>query len=234
MALFAIGDLHLSFSSNKPMDVFGENWSDYENKIKESWLELVSPEDTVLIPGDISWAMHLEQAKIDLEWIHNLPGRKILLRGNHDYWWSSLKKLQVLYEDMDFLQNNHFEYVSEGMTYAICGTRGWLCPNPNKFDDNDLKIYNRELLRLRLSLDSAKQAGHTRFIVMTHYPPTNDMQADSGFNEIYEEYGVERVVYGHLHSEHAFHTGLQGDRRGVTYQLVSSDYLDFALTKILK
>jgi hypothetical protein len=234
MALFAIGDLHLSFSSNKPMDVFGQNWSDYENKIKASWLEQIDVSDTVLIPGDISWAMRLEDAKVDLQWIHELPGRKIMLRGNHDYWWTSLKKLQVLYDEMDFLQNNYFTYSSNGETYAICGTRGWLCPNPNKFEENDLKIYKREMLRLRLSLDRAAEDGHTKFIVMTHYPPTNDMKAYSGFQEIYEAYGVKKVVYGHLHSEYAFTLGLQGVHNGVEYQLVSSDYLDFQPVKIME
>lgn len=234
MALYAIGDLHLSFSSDKPMDVFGENWANYEEKIKSFWIENIRETDTTLIPGDISWAMRLEHALVDLEWIHELPGRKILLRGNHDYWWASLNKLQALYEDMDFLQNNFYEYESEGVMYAICGTRGWLCPNPNKFDENDKKIYDRELLRLKLSLDAAKAAGHDKIIVMTHYPPTNDMQEDSGFTEIYEAYGVEKVIYGHLHTEFSFETGLQGVHGGVEYQLTSCDYLDFKPLKILE
>lgn len=233
MALFAIGDLHLSFSTDKPMDVFGQNWQDYENKIKESWMCSVTHEDTVLIPGDISWAMRLDEARPDLDWINALPGRKILLRGNHDYWWASLKKMQSLYESMDFLQNNYFSYQQAGKTYAICGTRGWMCPNPNKFDENDMKIYERELLRLKLSLDSAKKDGHKHFIVMTHYPPTNESQAFSGFQEIYEAYGVELVIYGHLHSEYAFEVGLQGNHGGVEYRLVSSDYLNFKLAKLL-
>lgn len=233
MALYAIGDLHLSFSTDKPMDIFGQHWSNYEEKIKESWLENIKETDTVLIPGDISWAMRLDDALVDLEWIHNLPGRKILLRGNHDYWWSSLTKLQALYDDMDFLQNNYYTYESDGEIYAICGTRGWLCPNPNKFDENDKKIYDRELLRLKLSLDAAKAAGHEKILVMTHYPPTNDTRDRSGFLEIYEEYGVERVIYGHLHSEYAFSIGLQGDHEGVIYQLTSCDYIDFKPLKIL-
>lgn len=234
MALYAIGDLHLSFSSDKPMDVFGEHWSNYEEKIKESWLECVSDSDTVLIPGDISWAMKLDQAMVDLEWIHKLPGRKILLRGNHDYWWSSLKKLQGLFDEMYFLQNNFYVYETTDQTYAICGTRGWLCPNPNKFEENDQKIYDRELLRLKLSLDAAKAAGHEKIIVMTHYPPTNDSRDRSGFVEIYEEYGVEKVIYGHLHSEYSFEAGLQGLHNNVEYLLTSCDYLDFQLKKIME
>jgi len=233
MALYAIGDLHLSFSSDKPMDVFGEHWSNYEEKIKKSWLEQVSESDTVLIPGDISWAMKLDQARVDLEWIHNLPGRKILLRGNHDYWWSSLSKLQALHENMDFLQNNFYVYESNGESYAICGTRGWLCPNPNKFEENDQKIYERELLRLKLSLDAAKDAGHDKIVVMTHYPPTNESREPSGFIEIYESYGVKKVIYGHLHSSYSFESGLKGLHNGVEYILTSCDYLGFEVKKIM-
>jgi len=233
VALYAIGDLHLSFSTDKPMDVFGSQWKDYEEKIKASWVKNISETDTILIPGDISWAMRLEDAKVDLEWIHNLPGRKILLRGNHDYWWSSLKKLQALYEDVDFLQNNFYTYTGDGGTYAICGTRGWVSPNPNKFDEDDERIYNRELLRLKLSLDAAKAAGHEKILVMTHYPPTNESKEHSAFMDIYESYGVEKVIYGHLHTAASFKCGLQGDFDGVSYQLTSCDYLDFEPVKLL-
>lgn len=227
VALYAIADLHLSFSTDKPMDIFGSQWDQYEEKIRDNWIRTVASTDTVLIPGDISWAMKLEDAAQDLRWIHELPGRKILLRGNHDYWWSSLSKMQKLYSDMDFLQNNYYVYDSAEGPVAICGTRGWLSPNPNKFDENDRKIYERELLRLKLSLDAAVADGHDRLIVMTHYPPTNDSKAYSGFQEIYEAYGVEKVVYGHLHSESSFASGLQGVHGSVEYRLVSCDYLGF-------
>ncbi len=233
MALFAIGDLHLSFSTDKPMDIFGSNWNNYEAKIKENWIKNISEEDTILIPGDISWAMRLEQAKVDLDWIHALPGHKILLRGNHDYWWSSLSKMQNLYDDLDFLQNNYYEYVSDGKVYAICGTRGWLSPNQNKFDNDDQRIYDRELLRLQLSLDAAKKAGYTNYIVMTHYPPTNDTQEASGFIEIYEAYGVEKVLYGHLHTLASFGSGLKGVYNDVDYALTSCDYLEFNPLKVM-
>ncbi|MCT4596004.1 MAG: metallophosphoesterase [Anaeromicrobium sp.] len=226
MSLYAIGDLHLSFSTEKPMDIFGENWIDHHIKIEENWKSKITNEDTVLIPGDISWAMSLEDAKVDLEWIDKLPGKKILLRGNHDYWWTSLKKMNSLFENMVFLQNNHVEYED----YAICGTRGWICPNDNKFTDHDQKVYDRELHRLKLSLDSTKK---DKILVMTHYPPTNDKLQESAFTKIYEEYNVEKVIYGHLHGKHSYNTGFKGCRNNVEYLLTSCDYLDFNPVKIL-
>ena len=229
MALYAIGDLHLSLSVDKPMDIFGEAWVHHEEKIKEDWIAKVSDQDTVLIPGDISWATTFEDACVDLTWIDELPGMKVLLRGNHDYWWTSLKRMSETFPQMKFIQNNYYEYGP----YVICGTRGWVCPNKQNFDAHDEKIYKRELLRLKLSLDSAKKATDKPIIVMTHYPPTNDAYEPSGFTEIYEAYGVEKVIYGHLHTEVSFKCGLQGEVNGVTYQLVSSDYVKFQLQKIV-
>jgi predicted phosphohydrolase len=227
VALYAIGDLHLSLSVDKPMDIFGEAWVRHEEKIKESWLSLVKEEDTVLIPGDISWATAFEEAAVDLAWIDDLPGRKILLRGNHDYWWTSLKKMKEAFPNLIFLQNNFFEYGD----YVICGTRGWTCPNKTNFDEHDDKIYKRELIRLKLSLDAGKKTGKS-IIVMTHYPPTNEKFEPSGFTEIYETYGVDQVIYGHLHTEVSFEAGLKGLHGEVLYKLVSSDYLNFQLLKI--
>jgi len=229
MALFAIGDLHLSFMTDKPMDVFGEKWINHAEKIKNNWRYKISNEDVVLIPGDISWAMKLNEAYYDLEWISNLPGKKFLIRGNHDYWWASLSKMNTLFDNIFFLQNNYYLYED----YAICGTRGWICPNENKFDDHDRKIYKRELHRLKLSLDAAVNDGYNKFIVMTHYPPTNEKLEKSGFVEIYEEYKVEKVIYGHLHDIDSFNAGLKGIRNGVEYILTSSDYLNFDPIKIL-
>ncbi len=229
MALYAIGDLHLSFSVDKPMDIFGEAWVRHEQQIKESWMAQVKESDTVLIPGDISWATGFEEAKADLQWIDDLPGTKVLLRGNHDYWWTSLKKMKEAFPKLEFLQNNFYEYES----HMICGTRGWVCPNKQNFDDHDEKIYNRELIRLKLSLESAKKASDKPIIVMTHYPPTNDQFEPSGFTEIYETYDVSKVIFGHLHTEVSFKSGLQGTIRGVDYQLVSSDYVQFQLQKIV-
>jgi hypothetical protein len=230
VALFAIGDLHLSFSSNKPMDIFGENWLDYEKKIEDNWRAVVKEDDIVLIPGDISWATKLPDAIMDLEWIDKLPGKKILLRGNHDYWWASLSKMNNLYDKLNFLQNDSYSYKQ----YAICGSRGWNCPSEYGFTSDDEKIYKRELLRLRLSLDDAKKKGFKKFIVMMHYPPTNDKLDSSGFTEIFEEYKVEKVIYGHLHTKASFNASIKGEHRGVDYSLVSSDYLDFEVSLVHK
>ncbi len=229
MAIYAIGDLHLSGHSSKPMSIFGDHWIDHENKIKKSWIKKVKNEDAVLIPGDISWAMTLDEAMIDLQWIADLPGMKYLIKGNHDYWWGSIRKLNSLFESMNFIQNNFFTY----MDYAICGTRGWSCPNHYKFTDHDKKIYIREANRLEMSLKAAKEKGHENIIAMLHYPPTNDKLESSLFTEILEEYKVSHLVYGHLHGEGSYDYGLQGVHNGVDYKLVSCDYIDFELNKIV-
>lgn len=222
MALYAISDLHLAFNSDKPMDIFGEKWSKHDEKIKKNWLEIVKPEDTILIAGDISWAMKTEDSLYDLNWINELPGKKIISKGNHDYWWGSISKLNKMYEDTKFLQNNFYIYED----YAICGTRGWMCPGTDKFTEKDEKIYSRELLRLRLSLESAKKAGYTKFIVMIHYPPTNERFEESGFVEIFKEYNVLKVIYGHLHGP-ALGRVLNGNVDGIEYIMTSADYVDF-------
>lgn len=229
MALFAIGDLHLSSNSDKPMDVFGSHWLFHHEKIRSNWLAKVRPEDTVLVAGDISWAMRLQEAMADLSWISELPGKKILIRGNHDYWWSSITRLNGLFEDMSFIQNNYFSY----QNYAICGTRGWITPNKNKFTEEDNRIYVREVRRLELSLEAAHKAGHQEIIAMLHYPPTNDQLEPSLFTQMMERYRVKEVVFGHLHGEESYAAGLQGAYRGINYHLVSCDYLDFDLKKIL-
>lgn len=229
MAIYAIGDLHLSGHSDKPMDIFGDHWIGHENKIKASWLKKVSENDAVLIPGDISWAMTLEKAMVDLEWIASLPGTKYLIRGNHDYWWKSITKLNLLFDSMNFIQNNSFIY----MEYVICGARGWICPNDYKFTDHDRKIYLREAHRLEMSLKSAKQQGDKEIIAMMHYPPTNEKLEPSLFTEIFEKYNVGHVIYGHLHDETSHNCGLQGTYNGVNYRLTSCDYLNFELERII-
>ncbi|GAA0092254.1 metallophosphoesterase [Paraclostridium bifermentans] len=229
MSLYAIGDLHFSTAVNKPMNIFGDNWDNHEEKIINSWKSKVNEEDTVLIVGDTSWAINMNEAEEDLNIIHNLPGKKIYVKGNHDYWWTTVAKLNKLYDDMSFLQNNFYQYEE----YAICGTRGWICPNDVKFTEDDEKIYKREAHRLKLSLDAAKKAGFKKIIVITHYPPTNDKLDQSLFTEIYESYGVEKVVYGHLHGKESFKMGLKGIRNEVEYNLVSCDYVDFNLIKIM-
>ena len=151
MSLYAIGDLHFSTAVNKPMDVFGDNWDNHQEKIINNWKEVISDEDTVLVLGDTSWAINMDEAKEDLDIINNLPGKKVFIKGNHDYWWSSLNKLKKAYEEISFLQNTYYKYENIG----ICGSRGWLCPNEVKFDEDDEKIYKREQLRLKMSLDAA-------------------------------------------------------------------------------
>ncbi|AKL96255.1 phosphohydrolase [Clostridium aceticum] len=228
MALYAIGDLHLSSKVDKPMDIFGPQWTMHHEKIREDWCKKVKSEDTVLIPGDISWGMNMEEAMEDLNWIETLPGEKILLKGNHDYWWGSIKKLNNTFKTLKFLQNNFFAYED----YAICGTRGWSSPNSNKFTQQDEKIYHREVHRLKLSLEGAKKSGYTKIICMLHYPPTNEQHEPSLFTEICEEYNVHMVIYGHLHGEEFYDTGIKGLYNGIHYHLVSCDYLKFQLYKI--
>lgn len=228
MALFAISDLHLDLNGDKPMDIFGDNWFKHDEKIKSNWIDKITDEDTVLIAGDISWSMKIENGLQDLEWIHNLPGRKIMIKGNHDYWWVSITKLNNLYEDMHFIQNNFFSYED----YAICGTRGWNCPGTENFSEHDDKIYNRELLRLRNSLDAAVKAGFNKFIVMIHYPPISEKVIESGFTDILKEYKVEKVIYGHIHGP-SLSKAVTGVVEEIEYILTSGDYLKFDPLRIL-
>ncbi|SHJ92606.1 metallophosphoesterase [Tepidibacter formicigenes] len=229
MALYAIGDLHFGKVVNKSMDIFGSNWENHREKIINDWINNVKEEDTVLIVGDISWGINLNEAIPDLEDIHNLPGKKILVKGNHDYWWTTISKLNKLYDDMKFVQNNYCVYKD----FAICGTRGWLCPNEVKFEEDDEKIYKREIQRLKLSLEAAKKGGLKKIIVITHYPPTNDKLEESDFTKTYEEYNVKKVIYGHLHGKESFKAGLVGEKNNIEYHLVSCDYTDFKLVKIM-
>ena len=228
MRIFAIADLHLSFGENvnKPMDVFGPAWDHYEKRLEESWRDMVAPGDLVLIPGDISWAMHLADALPDLAWIDALPGKKILLRGNHDLWWSSLRKMREAAPGFTFLQND--AYIGEG--FAVIGSRGWLCPGDRHFGTDDQKIYERELLRLGMSAAAAKKAQEESpvpldIIGAMHYPPTNERKQPSGFTDIFREAGAKIVVYGHLHGEQAFSGGPQGLLDGTAYILCSLDKL---------
>ena len=221
MAIFVVGDLHLSLGGDKPMDVF-EGWEGYLPKLEANWRTLISPQDTVILAGDTSWAMKLEDTKTDFAFIQNLPGQKWLLKGNHDYWWGSISKVRdMLPCCMYALQNDTVELGS----VTIAGSRGWICPGSSGFDpETDQKIYDREVIRLQLSLSGAKQG--SRIIVMLHYPPFNEKRAPSGFTEIFEKYGVERVIYGHLHGK-ACRNAFEGIRNGIEYTLCSADHLDF-------
>jgi len=233
MKLFAIGDLHLSFDEtvNKPMDIFGNAWQDYTDRLKENWLSVVSPEDTVIIPGDLSWGLKLEEALADLAWVDALPGHKVIVRGNHDLWWSSMAKMRKLYQSVSFIQNDAYD----GGAFVIMGSRGWLCPGDSGFSENDdRKIYEREILRLEMSAAAAAQLmeksraeGRTPVLFgAMHYPPTNEKKQPSGFTDIFAKAGCRTVVYGHLHGEHAFYNGPYGLTDGTEYKLCSLDRLD--------
>lgn len=233
MRIFAISDLHLSGHEPKPMEVFGRRWEGHWARIQGAWKETVTNEDTVLIPGDISWAMTLEQVKVDLMEIAALPGTKILLRGNHDYWWSSINRIRsMLPGGMMAVQNDSLCIGSA----VICGTRGWTCPGSSAWEGgSDEKIYQRELIRLRLTLDAAKRrlADGGTLIAMLHYPPFNERQEQSGFTELMEDFGVKIALYGHLHGISAG-SAFEGCRHGVMYHMVSCDYLDFRPKLILE
>lgn len=229
MALYTISDLHLGFNVEKPMDIFGDKWKNHSEKIRENWINKVTDEDMVLIAGDISWSLKEQDSKYDLDWINELPGKKIISKGNHDYWWGSISKLNAMYENTKFLQNNFYVYED----YAICGTRGWMCPGGDKYTTKDEKIYSREQIRLRLSLEAAKKKGFEKIIVMIHYPPTNEKFEESEFTKIIKEYAVEKVIYGHLHGPVLLGTVLNGYLDGIEYILSSADYIDFNPRRIL-
>ena len=223
MAVYAIADLHLP-ARQKPMDVFGEHWRDHFQRIREDWLARVNPGDLVLLPGDISWAMRLEEAMEDLDSIAALPGTKLLLRGNHDYWWSSIGRVRrALGAGMLALQND--SVLIDARLYA--GSRGWTLPGGADFSDDDLRIYTRERLRLEMSLQSARRRDEQAPItVMMHYPPLTD--EEPGFSDILERYGVTDCVYGHLHGP-AIYGAVRGLRGSVRYHQVSCDGLGFKL-----
>ena len=225
MKIFAIGDLHLSMGEDieKPMDIFGGEWVGHAEKLYNNWTESVTDDDIVIVCGDISWGLRLDEAVADLEWIHNLPGTKVFFKGNHDLWWQSAGRLNKMYDDgtMNFMQCK--AYIAGDV--AICGSRGWICPGTDGFSEHDRKIYDREAARLRLSLEEGKKQGIKKIIGVLHYPPTNDKHQASDFTRLMEEYGVKTCVYGHLHGKDVFQNGLKGIYNGVEYRLVSLDYL---------
>ena len=225
MAVFAISDLHLP-ARVKPMDVFGEHWKNHFERIRADWLERVSAEDVVLLPGDLSWAMRLEDAAEDLNSIAELPGTKVLLRGNHDYWWSSIGRVRrALDANTHALQNNSL--LINGRLYA--GSRGWVLPGADASED-DLRIYERERLRLEMSLKSARaKDAEAPITALMHYPPLTEEL--TGFSDILEAYGVQDCVYGHLHGS-SIYGAVRGERRGVRYHQVSCDGLGFKLYQL--
>lgn len=228
MAIYAIGDLHFSPNNSKPMDIFG--WGDHREKIIENWNNTVKDEDIVIVAGDISWALKFDEARENLDEINLLKGKKIFIKGNHDYWWQSLKKLRMEYPDIIFLQNDC--YFDD--KYLICGTRGWLVPDNFDFKEEDIKIYNREVDRLKNSIQSFNydDKKNIKKIFVLHYPPFSTSKSDNKFLDIIDKEKPDHVVYGHLHGEASFVDIIDGDREGVIFHLVSSDYLDFKLKKI--
>lgn len=221
MSIFAISDLHLSFASEKPMDRFGPEWVNHADKVAHNWRDRVGEHDTVLVCGDTSWAMRFEQALPDLQFVAALPGHKILLRGNHDYWWGGVGKLRrEMPEGLWPLQNDSVDV--EG--WSVCGSRGWLLPTPETSPE-DRRIYERELGRLRLSLESSPPG--RRRIAMLHYPPYAVEDPRSAVLDLLLEFEVEACVYGHLHNMQPG-TYPDGSYRGIQFHCVSVDLVDFA------
>ena len=228
MALYAIGDLHLSLNSQKPMDVFGGAWSGYMEKLKNGF-SVLKPEDTTVLMGDLSWALDLQGARDDFAWINEIPGRKIILKGNHDYWWSTAAKFQAFcaengFDRMHILNNNHFEY--DG--FAICGSRGWFFEE-ERSSDHDEKVFKRELIRLEASL---KSAGDLPKLVFLHYPPRYKGYTCDEMLEILDRYQVRQCYYGHLHGG-SHKLAMEGQWDGVEFRLVAADYIGFHPYKVL-
>ena len=233
MKLYAISDLHLPGGQDKPMDIFGPNWENHPALIRTNWCACVQPEDYVLVPGDISWAMQLDEAAADLEYLGTLPGHKIIVRGNHDYWWHSIGHVrQALPASIQAIQNDCLLLPGD---VVVCGSRGWDLPEsggttapggPAAQAAQDRKIYERELLRLEMSLRIAQKTGAAHIIAMLHFPPSTPEYGRTGFTALLTEYGVEKCVYGHLHGN-AERWALRGTYDGVFYQLVAADALHF-------
>ncbi len=233
MAIYAISDLHLALSVDKPMDVFGARWSNYMNRLEENWKATVGEDDLVVVPGDISWATYLEQAYEDFNFIEKLPGKKIISKGNHDYWWTTKNKLDKFisekgFSTISFMHNNSFTFGDA----AICGTRGWSMPGEDGFSALDAKIYNRELKRLELSLKEAIIPDGGFLITAMHFPVFNSKGVFSDFLDIMQEYKVKLCIYGHLHGE-GHKCAVEGIIRGIEFRLVAADHIAFKPIKIL-
>lgn len=222
MGIFAISDLHLSFGNNKPMDIFGESWENHHIKIEKDWMDKVTDDDIVILAGDFSWATYLEETIQDFEYLNKLPGKKLLLKGNHDYWWTTVTKMNNFlkendFNNIEFIYNNSIEYNG----YSICGTRGWSDTLDSKYDDE--KILAREYQRLEYSLNQAKS---DNIIVVLHFPPNEK------FIEIMKKYNVKICIYGHLHGKLKPEDIIQNSN-GIKYYLTSADKIDFKLVEIV-
>lgn len=231
MRVFAISDLHLSVNNPKPMDIFGPTWEGYLDKIFTDWKQKVGEDDLVLMAGDFSWAMKLEETKPDFDLFQGLPGKKVIIRGNHDYWWKSISTVRdILPENFYAIQNDAIKFGE----YVVCGTRLWNLPDGNKpMTPENEKIYKRELIRLELTLQEAKklQADGDKLICMLHYPPYTFKEEDNEVTALLEKYGVDKVVYGHIHAYCKQNHILE--KNGVTYYLTSCDIVENKLVEIV-
>ena len=234
MSIYVIGDLHLSFKENKPMSIFGDNWEEHEEKIKNNWIENVKEEDLVILPGDFSWATYLKDTDMDFEYLNKLPGKKLLLKGNHDYWWTTVTSMRNFlkendFENIDFIYNNSYEFEDK----IIVGTRGW----SQTEDAEDKRLSKREALRLELSIqDGIKTYGEDKeIVVFMHYPPiTNSNLTKNETNEfiqILQKYNIKKCFYGHLHGA-SIKEAVEGEHFGIDFKLVSADGLNFKLYEI--
>ena len=238
MSIYVIGDLHLPFGENKPMEIFGERWQGYTDKLKEDWKSKVKPEDTVILAGDFSWATYLKNTYKDFEYINELPGKKILLKGNHDYWWTTIKSMKQYleengFENIYFLHNNSFCIEDK----IIVGTRGWALLD----SENSEKMLKRESARLEFSIKDAiqKYGEDKELICVMHYPPItktkmkNEYTYDSQFLDVMKKYNIKKCYYGHLHSN-SHKDAVEGNIEGIEFYLISGDYLEFNLKLIDK
>lgn len=230
MKVYAISDLHLSGLADKPMDVFGPGWEGHFEKIKRDWAAKVREDDIVLLGGDTSWGMRLEEGMFDVRSLEELPGIKIFIRGNHDYWWSGITRVrQAAPPDFYFLQNDCIRFGN----VVVAGSRGWLCPGSADFTDHDLVLYKREAERFRLAFSEVKKVRREGDILLAliHYPPFSLKKEDTLFTELFEENAVDKVIFGHLHGAGYF--PLRSEKNGIEYLLTSCDKTKFSLTEVL-
>lgn len=239
MSIYTIGDFHLSFNENKPMGIFGVNWNEHEEKIKNNWIKEVSENDLVVLPGDFSWSTYLKDTYEDFKFLNSLPGKKVLLKGNHDFWWTTLTSMRKFlkendFQNIDFVYNSAYEFENK----IIAGTRGW---SKQEEGDNQ-KLINREVSRLELSIQKAlkiiiksEHSKEKEIIVFMHYPPiTNENiynNETNGFIQVMKKYDIKRCYYAHLHGS-AIKDAVEGKFFGIDFKLVSADGLDFKLLKL--
>ncbi len=233
MSLYVIGDTHLSFGVQKPMDIFA-GWENHTALLRDAWCSRVAPEDTVVLAGDISWGMTMEQALPDFQWLDALPGKeKIILKGNHDYWWVTMKKMCDFFaahqlSTLRILHNNCYAY--EG--YGICGTRGWVNMEPGAAPPDDAKVSAREAQRLEVSLNAAEQQG-LKPIAFLHYPPVYGSSCNYPMLDVLWKHPVTDCWYGHVHGRSQHRYAVNGERDGICYHLIAGDYVQFIPQKVL-